>query len=90
MTEKPAYEARRVILAGNYGQAREYVREQGWNERECVIVGSPHALRGLRGPVEVHVTGTYYEDRSVAFLAEVGMNLDVIQATAKPELGASS
>jgi hypothetical protein len=73
----------RVILAGNVRQAKEFLREQDWNPRECIVVGVPHALRGLRGPVEVHRVGTYYEDRSEAFRTEVEQSLAVIAATSK-------
>lgn len=72
---------KRVILAGNFRQAQEFMREQVWNPRECIVVGVPFALRGVRGPVEVHRIGTYHSDRSAAFIEEVEQSLAVIEAT---------
>lgn len=36
----------RVILAGNQRQARDFMREQGWNPRECIIGEWPSQTLG--------------------------------------------
>lgn len=68
-----------VILAGNYRQAQEYAREKDLCPMRTLIVGVPHALRGLRGPFEVHRVGTYWEDRPLAFLSQVEADLRMVE-----------
>lgn len=71
----------KVILAGNMAQAGEYVRAQGWNPRECVVVGTPDRLRGIRGPIEVHRVGTYWTTRSAGYIEAAEQNVAIIEAT---------
>lgn len=72
-----------VILAGNYRQAKDYLKRQQPNldPRQTVIVSEPHNLRGLRGPLKVHRVGTYWEDRPLAFLSLVESDIRMIERT---------
>ena len=83
MTEEiPRRKVRHIILAGNHRQALDYMQEHGLDSRACVIVGTPHALRGLSGPLEVHYVSSYYTSRSERFRQEIEYDLAVIKAMA--------
>lgn len=79
--ESGAYESVRVIVGGNLQQARTFLQEEGWSARDCIVLGSPDRLRGVRGPVEVYRIGTYASERPTRYIDEVESNLAVIEAT---------
>jgi hypothetical protein len=49
-----------IIVAGNYSQARTWMRLHGLNPRECVIADDESKIMGMRDQLYVTV-GTYYE-----------------------------
>ena len=49
-----------IIIAGNYAQARDYAREQGWSPQDWHYASRPEQLYGYHGEPYVMV-GTWWD-----------------------------
>lgn len=52
--------SKQYIVAGNYEQYKQWIRERGLLSKECVYVFDTNNIRGVRNP-EGRLIGTWYE-----------------------------
>jgi len=52
--------SRQYIVAGNYDQYCQWIKERGLSPKECVHVYDSNTIRGIRNPTG-RLIGTWYE-----------------------------
>ena len=52
--------SKQYIVAGNYEQYKQWIRQRGLLSKECVYVFDTNNIRGLRNPTG-RLIGTWYE-----------------------------
>ena len=52
--------SKQYIVAGNYEQYKQWIRQRGLLSKECVYVFDTNNIRGVRNP-EGRLIGTWYE-----------------------------
>ena len=56
---------RNIIVAGNYHQAVNFARENGWSPNSYVYADDHWRLKGLRGDVRIDYVGTWKEHPNI-------------------------
>lgn len=68
----------KIILAGNYQQYAEYIKEKFLDPNEVRFIGSESDLEGLPDTVEVIKIGSWYDNP-----AHASMKLEMLEANVK-------
>ena len=79
----------RVILAGTFQQAHDFVHKRGWPKQEYRIINRPFDVYGIHGPVDVYRVGTYWLDRPRDFIVQIENHLAYIEDASGRPVGGS-
>lgn len=72
-----------IIIAGNYAQARDYAREQGWSPQEWNYASRPEQLYGFHGEPYVMV-GTWWNHPHIERMIVAAVERNFIRQDSSP------